>query len=76
VTTSVLVTGGEWPLVSVKTTCPIPIDKIFSIITETKKMVTKAPVANGQVLRKKILGTKADIIATKTVRKKNEKEKG
>ena len=75
VTTSVQVTGGEWPLVSVKTTCPVPLEKIFPIINETKKLVLMAPVNNGQILCKNILGTNANLIATRTVEKKNKKRR-
>ncbi len=67
VTTSVLVEGGEWPLVSVKTSQPVPKEKIFSILEGVKKIKVKAPVKSGDVIIRNVADTGADIIATKTV---------
>ena len=69
-TTSVLVDGGEWSLVSVKSSKPVPKDKIFHVLKEIKKTKTRAPVKLGQILIKNIMGTDSDIIATKTIEKK------
>jgi len=66
-TTSVLVKNGDWPLVSVKSSQPIPKDKIFAILQEIKKTSVKAPVLSGEIILKNIQDTKIDIIATKTV---------
>ena len=68
-TTSVLVVNGEWPLVSVKTTEPIPKNKIFRVLTGIKKIKVKAPVKTGDVIIKNVATTRIDIIATKTVKK-------
>ena len=68
-TTSVFVENGEWPLVSVKTSQPIPKKKNFSVLKEIKKARIKAPVQSGKILIKDIADTDMDIIATKTVKK-------
>jgi CxxC motif-containing protein len=68
-TTSVLVKNGEWPLVSVKTSKPIPREKIFPVLEKIKKTVVRAPVKTGQVIIKNVLDTGADVVATKTVSK-------
>ena len=65
---SILVENGEWPLVSVKSSEPIPKEKIFEVLTQIKKTKVKAPVELGQRLIENIAGTGIDIIATKTVR--------
>jgi CxxC motif-containing protein len=67
-TTSILVKGGEWPLVSVRSTQPIPKDKIFAVLREIHKISVGAPVGVGQVIVKNIVNLGIDIVATKTVK--------
>lgn len=69
-TTSMLVRGGEWPLVSVKASKPVPKDKIFDVLGEIKNKSVNAPVKSGEVVIKNVAGTHADVVATKTVIKK------
>lgn len=66
-TSSVIVNNGNWPLVSVKTSKPVPKDKIFIVLDEIKKMVVSAPIFCGQVLKRDIAGTGIDLISTKTI---------
>jgi len=68
-TTSVLVTNGEWPLVSVKSSKPVSKDKLFSVLKEIKKTDVKAPVKSGQILIKNVANTGINIVATKQVNK-------
>jgi len=68
-TTSVLVRDGEWPLVSVKSSQPVPKDKVFKILKEIKKIKLNAPVKSGQIILKNVANTDSNIIATKTVKK-------
>ena len=68
-TSSVLVTGGEWPLVSVKSSKPIPKKHLFSALEEIKKAKINAPVKSGQTIIKNVEDTNIDIIATKTVKR-------
>ena len=68
-TSSVLVTNGEWPLVSVKSSKPVPKDKIFSVLREIKKTKVNAPVKSGQILIKNVADTKINILATKSIKK-------
>ncbi len=69
-TSSVLVDGGNWPLVSVKTSKTVPKGKIFSVLKEIKRKKVKAPVTSGEIIIKNVAGTKVDLIATKTVKAK------
>jgi len=69
-TSSILVLGGEWPLVSVKSTQPVAKKHLFSVLSEIKKAKIKAPVKLGQVLIKNVSNTNIDIIATKNINKK------
>jgi len=66
-TSSILVKGGEWPLVSVKSTHPVPKEKIFTVLKELQKTTIKAPVKSRQIIIKNVANTGIDIIATKTV---------
>lgn len=66
-TSSVLVNNGNWPLVSVKTTKPIPMDKIIKVLQEIKNISTNAPVKSGQVLVKNVADTGINVIATKSI---------
>lgn len=67
ITTSVLVEGGDLPLVSVRTSDPIPVGMIFEVMEEIKKLKVKAPIRIGQVLLRSPKGLKTDIIATRDV---------
>jgi len=68
-TTSVLVNGGKWPLVSVKSSQPIPKEKVFQVLKEIRKTKTKAPIKSGQKILKNVANTDINIVATKTVKK-------
>jgi CxxC motif-containing protein len=68
-TSSVLVMNGEWPLVSVKSSLPIPKNKIYHVLNEIKKAKVNAPVKSAQLIIKNIAKTNIDIIATKSIRK-------
>lgn len=67
VTSTVCVTGGTLPAVSVKTRSDIPKDKIFECIRCLKDVSVKAPVHIGEVILSNAAGTGVDIIATKNV---------
>lgn len=68
-TTSILVENGEWPLVSVKSSQPVPKDKVFAILKELKSISVKAPIKSGKILIKNVVNTDINIVATKTVNK-------
>ena len=65
VTSSVPVTGSKVKRVSVKTSAPIPKDKIFQCLAEIKNVTATAPVAIGDVLLANVCGTDVNIIATR-----------
>ena len=70
VTSSVLVNGGNRPLVSVRLTAPISRDLIFPLMEKLQSITLAAPVEPGQVLLEKVFGTDADLITTSRVAKK------
>ena len=66
---SVLVTGGELPLCSVRLTEPVPIARIPDVMKEIRKMKVEAPLESGTVLIRDVLGLGSNVIATKTIRR-------
>lgn len=67
VTSTVKVTGGRLPVVSVKTSAPIPKELIFDCMKEINKITLKAPVNIGDIAVKNVLGLDVDIIVTNEV---------
>lgn len=59
--------GAMYPLLSVRTTKPIPKTMFKESVIYLRKIQVKAPVQAGQVIVKNILNTGADIIATKNL---------
>lgn len=70
VTTTVPVRNGLIPLVSVKSSKAIPKELIGKAVSEIAKARADAPVKIGDVIVRNILGTDADIVATKDVPRK------
>jgi len=66
-TTTVRVSGGSIPLLSVKTSKPIPKERMLEAMKEIRELRVSAPVKMGDVLLENVLGTDADVIATKNV---------
>ncbi len=64
VTSTVKVTGGDRPVVSVKTASDVPKEKIMDVIREISKVELQAPVHIGDVVVTHVAGTDADIVAT------------
>ena len=67
VTSSVYVTGGSIPMVSVKTKEDIPKEKIMDIMKALENVKVSAPVKIGDVVLRDAAGTGVDIVATKNV---------
>lgn len=69
VTSTVRLCGSETGavVVSCKTAQDIPKGKIFDVVAALKDVVTKAPVAIGDVVLANVAGTGVDVIATKAV---------
>lgn len=72
VTSTVKVTGGDHPLVSVKTSRTVPKDRMFDVIRAISEVTIPAPVRAGDILIGNILGLEADIVATRAISKAEE----
>ena len=68
-TSLVFVKNGKWPLVSVKSSQPVPKNQVFSVLKEIRKTTATAPVRSGQIIIKNVANTNIDIIATKSIEK-------
>ena len=66
-TTTVLAEGLELKMIPARTSMPIPKNKIFQAMEEIKKIIVRRPVKAGDVIIWNLLGTKADLIATRDV---------
>ena len=64
--TSVPVRGASAKMVSVRLSAAVPREMLFPILAEIAKLRPEAPVRRGQVLIADVLGTGADVIATRT----------
>ena len=70
ITTSVRVTGGDMPMLSVKTASPIPKGMIMDIVKAIHNIKPTAPIDVGDILIENILNTDVNILATRQVDKK------
>lgn len=70
-TTSVRVTGGEIPLVSVKTTESIEKERLMDAMKLIFDISVAAPVAPGQIIRKDFMKPGVNLVATKAVARIN-----
>ena len=67
ITSSIRVTNRPYTLVSVKTSNPIPKDKMFEVMDEINKLSVPAPTRIGDVVASNILGLGVDILITKNI---------
>ena len=73
VTSIVRVKNGNIAVVSVKTKEDIPKAKIHDCIKALKDVEVEAPIKIGDVLVSNIAGTGVDIVATRNIRKKQQR---
>lgn len=67
ITTSIRVNNRPYTLASVKTSGPVPKDKIFDVMKEIDKLETSAPTRIGDVVKENILGLGVNIVITKNI---------
>ena len=68
IASNVLVAGGDFDLVSVRTDTAIPLGKIMDVMAAVKEIQVTAPVRIGDILMKNPAGTACNIIATRHVK--------
>jgi len=67
IATSIRVKNGEPPMLSVKTSSPIPKGLIMDVVKAVHAVKAEAPVSIGDVMLADVLGTGVDIVATRHV---------
>lgn len=67
IASSIRVNNRPFTLASVKTSKPVPKDKIFDVMDEIAKLSVDAPTTIGQVVKQNVLGLSIDIIVTKKI---------
>jgi len=65
VTTTVAVDGGRWPRLPVKTTATVPKAVVREVCRALTAIRVYAPVRLGDVVAHNVLGTGADVVATR-----------
>ena len=68
-TTTVVVEGGNVPLLSVKTDKPVPKNLMLDVMDSLADVSVEAPVHVGDVIVADILGTGSNIVATRKIRR-------
>ena len=66
-TSTVVVHGGDLPLVSVKADRPVPKGLVLDIVRRLSQVAAEAPIDVGDVLVPDVLGTGANIVATRKI---------
>ncbi len=69
-TTTVRIENGEYAMLPVRTDRPIPKSLLFKAMEEISKIKVKAPVRMYQIIAKDILQTGANLVATRSMKKK------
>jgi CxxC motif-containing protein len=69
-TTTVRIKNGHLPLVSVRTSKPIPKNRIFDAMNLLAKVEIEAPLTIGEKIIQNLFDTNASVVATKNIFKK------
>ena len=64
-TSTVRTSGLELKMLPVRTSRPIPKDRLFDAMMELKNAIVKREVEPGDIIVKDLLGTGADIVSTR-----------
>ena len=67
ITSTVRCTGGAYPRCPVKTSGPVPKERIFDVAAALDGITVEAPVRLGQVVVKDVCGTGADFVSTRAL---------
>lgn len=69
--TTVPIQCGRIPVIPVRSTQPVPKDRILDCAKEMAKIVLEAPISEGEIVLEDIQGLGIDIVATRTVERKS-----
>jgi len=66
-TSTVRIEGARLPRLPVRTSAPVPKDRLEACMAVIDRVTARHPVAMGQVLVRDLLGTGADLIASRSL---------
>jgi len=69
IATSVRVTGGDMPMLSVKTSRPIPKGMIMDVVAAIHKVKVATPIKIDDIVLANVCDTGVDIVATRSIQK-------
>ena len=69
ITTSIKVSGGDIPMLSVKTSRPIPKNKIMDCVRAVQAVRAQAPISVGDIVLVDAANTGVDFVATRVITK-------
>jgi len=67
VTTTVKLLGAAIPRLPVRTSCEVPKDRVMEVMAHSARVLVQAPVKEGDVVLAAVAGTKADLIACRSL---------
>jgi len=67
IATSVRVTGGDIPMLSVKNVQPVPKGRIMEVVKAVQAVTAKAPVKVGDLVLGNVAGSGIDFVATRDI---------
>ena len=73
IASSILVRGGDFPLASVRTDSPIPLESIGKVMDDIRSITMDAPLEIGDVVLENPAGTDCRIIITRKVKSLKER---
>ena len=65
--TTIKVEGARVPMLPIRTTGPIPKDKMMACIREVSEIVVQAPIPLGSIIVKNLLNLGVDVISTRSL---------
>ena len=70
-TSTVKITGSTHPVLPVITDKEIPLDMVMQAMETVRSVTVKAPIQMGDVIIRDLLGTGADLVASRSMAKAN-----
>jgi CxxC motif-containing protein len=65
--TTIKVEGAGVPMLPIRTTGPIPKDKMMACVREVSEIVVQAPITLGSIIVKNFLNLGVDVISTRSL---------
>ncbi len=67
VTTTIAIDSGRWARLPVRTTAPVPKDRVMAVCEALHQLRVTAPIVCGAVICRDVLGTGVDVVASRSM---------